>query len=186
MDLKPPNEELMLAYQKGDSRAFEIIYQRLSGNIYGYLRKRLQRRELVDECFQMVFAKLHKSRSQYDPTYSVEQWLYVIAKSTVFDHFRKQNREVEIEFETPVEDLQPPQDNNTPISPISQIANEEAKVPLNHLSAQQRKVVEWKVLDEISYEEIAKRLNQSEMNIRQIFSRSLKKLRLVAQKEGKL
>ncbi len=183
MNLNPSNEELMLAYQRGDSRAFEILYQRLSGKIYGYLGKRLQRRELVDECFQMVFAKLHKSRSQYDPTYSVEQWLYVIAKSTVFDHFRKQNREVKIESETPVENLEPPQDNN---ASISQISDEEAKLPLHHLSAQQRKVVEWKVLDEISYEEIAKRLDQSEMNIRQIFSRSLKKLRLVAQKEGKL
>ena len=196
MDPSPSNEECMLAYQKGDSKAFKILYDRISGRIYSYLRKRLQRQEFVDECFQMVFEKLHKSRSQYDPTYSVEQWMYVIAKSTILDHFRKQNRDIKIEDETLLENLETPHDANAlgsaPLS-ISSYASsstpdfhEERELPLGPLSPQQRKIVEWKVLDQISYEEIAKRLDQSEINIRQIFSRSLKKLRLLAQKEGKL
>jgi RNA polymerase sigma factor (sigma-70 family) len=52
-----------------------------------------------------------------------------------------------------------------------------------HLSAQQRQVVELKVFDELSYKEIAQRLVESESNIRQLFSRAIRKLKSIAKKE---
>lgn len=174
------DEKLMKAYQTGDAQAFETLYSRNAPKIYSYLCARLKRKELVDECFQMVFSKFHRMRHRYDSTYSVEQWLYVISKSTLIDHFRKEARGVPISSKNSIEELDIPSEE-------SLILEEQPDLPLDALTPQQKQVVQWRIMDEFSYEEIAKRLNESETNIRQIFSRAVKKLRsLVTQQGGQI
>lgn len=172
--------ELMKAYQMGDSGAFEILYHSHSTQVFTYLKRRLPKQELAEECFQLVFAKFHHSRHLYNPTYSVQQWIYVIARTTLTDFVRKQSREVPIHSETNIEEL--------PLSKVdidSVIENADTAVPLDSLPSQQRKVIELRVLDELSYKEIAELLGQSESNMRQAFGRGIKKLKsILNQKRG--
>lgn len=45
------------------------------------------------------------------------------------------------------------------------------------LSAEQKQVIEWRYLDDLTFEDIGKRLQKSEVGVRQILSRAVKKLR---------
>lgn len=164
------DEELMRRYASGDVSAFEELYRRHSGQVYGYLLKKLIRRQDADELHQAVFLKFHRSRHQYDPKFAVLQWLYVISKTAVVDFYRKEKRSVP----TAEYDLE-----NYPESPIqvSQASSHPALGSLVQLSDEQRRIVEWRHLDSLSFEEIAGKLGKSQVSVRQTLSRAMRKLR---------
>ncbi len=162
------DHELMQAYLNADESAFAVIYNRHSGKIYAYLKKKLNNRQEADEVFQKVFLKFHQSRKNYQAEYPVLQWLYVIAQTTMIDHFRSQNRQLKIE------DM-PLSQNDAP-----EALNHERDVGLlDQLPNEQRQVLEMRIIDELSYEQIAASLNRTEVSIRQTVSRALKKLRSI-------
>jgi RNA polymerase sigma-70 factor (ECF subfamily) len=162
------DEELMRAYQGGDAAAFTELYRRHSGRIYGYLGKRIRSREEADEVFQAIFFKVHRIRHHFDFKFPVTQWLYVITKTVLLDHFRKQGRSVPIEDGADLSQIEG-----------SRALNEETGLEvLELLNSEQRKVVEMRVFEEADYDLIAKQLGRNEAAVRQILSRALKKLRL--------
>lgn len=176
--MEPADEELMKNYQLGNSQAFDALYQRHARRVYGYLKRRLSRIEWVDECFQMTFSKFHRTRHLYDPNYSVEQWLFVIAKTTLMDQLRKQAREQAIQQDIEIEDLPDGLFASVPVyATVGPDLQNDTHISLDALTAQQQQVVQWRAVDELSYKEIATKLNQSEDSVRQIYSRSIKKLR---------
>lgn len=167
------DEELMLAFALEDNlRAFETLYKRLSPKVYGYLRLRLQNSEDVDEVFQKVFAKLHSKRSSYNQDYRVLQWIFVIAKSTLLDHLKSAKRKANLK--EAIKNSEPLSQNDTHSS-LSEQMNTNL---LKGLSTEAQAVVQLRVIDELEFDEISKLLGKSEASVRQILSRSIKKLRL--------
>lgn len=169
-------ETLMLEYQKGDTLAFEVLYRQVSPKLYGYLLKKISREE-ADDVFQKTFLKIHRFRDQYDPQYRFEQWLFVIARSVLLDHLKQKKRGVMGMIDSTIETIE---EIAAPVSQTADVAaytSQGDAVSLNLLSEQQRQIVELRVSDDLSYREIANRLKQSETNVRQIFSRAIKKLR---------
>ncbi len=167
------DEELMSAYITGDEAAFAVIYDRYSGKIYSFLQKKLKAREETDEVFQKVFLKFHSTRKNYNSSYPLLQWLYVVARTSLLDHFRSLNRQIKTD-EMPI-DL-----NLLELSQESHqgTLSEEREVEiLNSLSAHQRQIVEMRFIDDLTYEEISEALNKSQDSIRQTISRAFKKIR---------
>ena len=164
-------ESLMKAYVLGDDlSAFEKLYRQLSPKVYGYLKLRLSKKEDVDEVFQKTFAKFHSSRQHYDPKYPVLQWLFVIARSTLLDHLKSDNRKENLKSKVLFENL-------SQTEGVPSLSHQMASMKLKSLGPDAQEIVNLRVVDELSFEEIANRLGKSETNIRQILSRSLKKLR---------
>lgn len=167
------DEDLMRAYQLGDPAAFDRLYRRYCGQVYAYLCKRTKSKEQADEVFQATFLKVHRIRSRFNNNYKFSQWLFVIAKSSLIDHFRKLGRSLEIAEEVQVEDIPMSQPDTSPT--LSSV--EETEAILGKLPSEQKKVLEMRIFDELPYDEIARKLGRSEVSIRQIYSRSIRKLR---------
>lgn len=163
----------MKAYQMGDYAAFQKLHERHSGRIFSYLRNRIHRKEVVEEVYQMVFMKLHKSKESYDPTYPFIQWLFVLTKSVLLDYWRKQTHQVDVLSKNPESSFELPQDTTWE----RKEKTERALPALEALSPMEQEVVNLRVINELSYQEIARRMNQSQENVRQIVSRTLNKLR---------
>ncbi len=159
------DEELMTAYQAGDASAFEILFQRHSGKVYGFLVGRIRDRMEAQDVLQTTFLKLHQSRQKYDPRFPFLPWLFTICKNVMIDHFRKAKRRMEILDEEKVA--------GTAAEPAPEISVPE----LQGLSLQQRSAIELRFQYELSFEEIAERLQTSSLNVRQLISRGLKKIR---------
>lgn len=170
--VEPSDEQLMKIYLSGDASAFDALYRRHSRRIYSYLIKRLSRIQDAEEIHQAVFFKFHRCRDQYDSKYPVLQWLFVISKTTLFDFFRKQGRQVP-EWEGTKEEIK--SFENLPTEENASAAG--ATVSLDGLSVTQKNAVQWRFLDDLTYEEIAGRLGKSETSARQTVSRAIRTLR---------
>lgn len=165
------DEELMRLYQDANEEAFNILYRRHSGRVFGFLRSRLSSAQAANDVFQASFLKLHRSRDQYDPSFPFSPWLFTVVRTSLLDWHKKQV------IAGPV--LSSDENTASPVSEKSAPA-----VDLSSLSPTQRSVVELRYVEELSFEEIAKRLEVSPANARQILSRSLKSLRAVFGKGG--
>ena len=78
--------ELMVLYQGGDIEAFNCLYDKYKSQVYGYLQKREEKRTEVDEIFQDVFLRLHRSRSRYKGEFPFEPWLFAVVRNSLVDH----------------------------------------------------------------------------------------------------
>lgn len=170
----------MLAYQDGDSKAFEVLYDRVADRLYGYLRRRLSSPELVDDVFQNTFSKLHQVRLQYRPPLPVLPWLFTICRTVLIDSVRVQERRRE--------NL----DDMSAFSAVEERGNHEqvrssdlldGLAGRKTLPAAQRQALELRFQDDLSFEQIAERLKTSPANARQLISRGVQRLRSFVKKE---
>jgi RNA polymerase sigma-70 factor (ECF subfamily) len=157
------NEELMLAYARGDESSFELLFDRIKHRVYGYVAKNLSKASEREDVCQNIFLKLHQNKERYSSKYPFEAWLFVIARSVLYDHLRKNKK---VSFEE-LNDFMAIEINSDQVEALN----------LESLNEKAKKVMELRYFEEKSFEEIADLINTSSTNIRQIISRSLKFLR---------
>lgn len=165
------DEELMIFYQDGNQNAFQEIYRRHSRKVYGYLKRRIREAELVDDIFQATFLKLHTSKERFDPSLPFTPWLFTVCRSVMIDTLRKKKVQITT---THWEDLE-----NEPEDPQALSAsNSTNELPdLSELPESQQKVIELRYAEDLSFEEIALKLQTSPTNVRQLVSRGVRKLK---------
>jgi RNA polymerase sigma-70 factor (ECF subfamily) len=78
----------MMRYAGGDLGAFEQLYGRHKGRLFGYLLRACANRDVAGELFQDVWAKVVAARDRYVPSGSFGGWLYRLAHNRLMDHFR--------------------------------------------------------------------------------------------------
>ncbi|WII71801.1 sigma-70 family RNA polymerase sigma factor [Bdellovibrio sp. 22V] len=167
------DEELLLKLAGGDFKALDDLYLRHSARILSYSLKRGLSRERAEDLLQIVFLQLHRKKHLYDPRHSALAWIYVITRSELKDY---KNREIK-DFSEWDDSLS----QTEPSHPINE-AKEEASALLKELKPREQEVMKLRYLDELEYNEIAEILKESESNIRQIVSRSLRLLRGLGKK----
>ena len=164
------DEELMSLYQGGDFASFEILYGRHSGRVFEYLKKRIPL-EPAQDLLQEIFEKLHKSRAKYNPQYPFLPWLFAISRNALMDFYKLSETKLvraAIASEQIIEQLAP--QTNTSSAPDISLA-------LGELPTSQKRAIELRYLQDWSFEQIAKDMNTSQENARQLISRGVKKLR---------
>ena len=160
------DKELMLKYKDGDHMAFNALYFRHKDKVYSYLSKRLHSKNEIEDLFQKVFTKFHKSRQQYLEKYEVLPWIYTITRSEFLD-FIKKKKIKEVEFLEKDYISESTMDNN-----FIDISSEKI------LTKKEKKALTERYHRDKDFSEIASILNTSEVNIRKIISRGIKKLRM--------
>ena len=165
------NETLLARYRNADIKAFEIFYSRNKNIIYNFLYTKLGRQELVDEAFQETFISVHRHIVKYDPKQSAMSWVFSIARNAAIDVYRKINK-----FEDHIESIQGYSDDLSGAEETV-TAREELLQLLQSLPLEEQQLIKSRYLDGQSYQEIAQQLRQSPANVRQRFSRLLRKIR---------
>jgi len=83
------DEELMVAFQGGDARAFEELIRRHQNGVYNFIVRFLGNREVAEEVFQEAFFKVHQAVDRYLPNGKFTTWLYTIVRNLCVDTFRR-------------------------------------------------------------------------------------------------
>ncbi|MFS4461083.1 RNA polymerase sigma factor [Bdellovibrio sp. HCB2-146] len=166
------DEELLNLLADGDPKALDVLYLRHSGRVLSYALKRGLTRDQSEDLLQIVFMQVYRKKHLYNAKYSALAWIYVISRSELKDY---RNRELKNFAELPLDLSQ-----NDDLTPIK----EETEELLGQLKGREQEVIRLRYLDELEYKEIAEVLNESESNIRQIVSRSLKFLKGLSAKKG--
>jgi RNA polymerase sigma factor (sigma-70 family) len=94
-----PDEELMLAYARGDAAAFDALYLRHESALYRFVRRLLGAplAAQADEVFQETWMRIVASRASFLPQGAAwRTWAFTIAHNAAMDRLRVSGREVSV------------------------------------------------------------------------------------------
>lgn len=177
MDTKKKQEEsgLMTLLANDSEHAFKLLYDRYSNRIYKLSIRYLKSPVLAQEVVQDVFLKLWFERKNMKIDMPVEAWLITVAKNKLINQFKKLTREwnrcrsYHAEISTNKSDAE------------AKLMNAEFKKQLNfminRLPQMQKKVYHFAKEEELSYGEIAARLNISPFTVKTHMARALENIR---------
>ncbi len=81
--------QLLQRYVAGDEGAFQELVRQYKDSVYGFLRRFLNDRDLVDDVFQETFMQLYVSRDAFDQSKPLRPWLFTIAANKAKDALRR-------------------------------------------------------------------------------------------------
>ncbi len=108
------DEALMLAYQRGDSGAFESLYYRHKDGLFTFLYRSCARRAIVEELAQDAWFAVVNGAQEYRAEARFKTWLYQIARNRLYDFWRRRDNThqgLEAAPESATEDPETPADD---------------------------------------------------------------------------
>jgi RNA polymerase sigma-70 factor, ECF subfamily len=81
--------QLMLAYARGEMRAFESLYSRHRAALYRYLMRQARDTEIANDLFQEVWSRVIVNRARYEPRAKFRTFLFTLAHNCFIDHCRR-------------------------------------------------------------------------------------------------
>ena len=132
-------------YKNGDVKAFEQLYERLSGGLFNYCVRLLGDWHRAEDVLVETFTKF--ARSDLDERRNLRAWLYRVATNACYSLFRKRKTEARC-FE-----LQLAEVSGNPGPDFT----EDLRVQrfLNQLPGHQRIVIALKFYEQMTYRDIA-------------------------------
>jgi RNA polymerase sigma-70 factor (ECF subfamily) len=167
--------------------AFTVLYRRHAEDLLRYFARRTLDPEAAAELTAETFAQAFASRSSYrDTGANGVAWIYGVARHQLGRFFRsgRVDRAARRRLGMPERDL-PPADYER-IEDLVDFAPIRGAIAeaLESLAREQRDALRYRVIEQLGYPEVARRLGCSETNARQRVSRGLRRLALVLQEQG--
>lgn len=81
--------QLMLAYGRGEMRAFETLYSRHRAALYRYLMRQAHDTEITNDLFQEVWSRVIVNRARYEARAKFRTFLFTLAHNCFIDHCRR-------------------------------------------------------------------------------------------------
>ncbi len=95
---KQTDSDLLVRYMAGDEDAFQELVNRYKNPLYAFLKRFLNRQELVEDVFQETFLQLYMSKEKFDTSRPLRPWLFTIAANKAKDALRKMQRHAAMEL----------------------------------------------------------------------------------------
>jgi len=171
----------------GDQRAFELLVSRYHRPLVRCIQGFLKDDEQVNDVLQHVFLQLYVSLPVLLRNVSLRSWLFQVARNRCLDELRKRRRRAEILFSTlewkyREEELSPIEAIPDPEPLPEEVAE---RIDLQYslqqamfsLSPKCRSIVRLHCFRQLSFSEVARRLNIPENTVKTYYYRSLPRLR---------
>jgi RNA polymerase sigma-70 factor (ECF subfamily) len=138
------DEALMLDFQAGSRPAFEELFERYRGPLYGFFRRRLNGDQRAEDLTQETFLAVIRGANRYTPSALLRTYLYGIAMNLLAAERRKQFRD------SPPGEIAP--EPATREAPDSVLWIRQA---LEKLDDSEREILMLREYEQLSYAEIA-------------------------------
>ena len=176
IDNDDSDENLMLAYQTGNQKAFACLYQRYRQTLFAYLVKTLGQKNQAEEVYQEIWLSLIRQRERYTVSASFRTYIFCIAHSRVLDFYRQQgklaaNDSLDDDFDIAACAYDEPHSQLE-----EQRLLERLQFCLQQLPDEQRAVMVLKLESELSLQAIAEQLNVAFEALKSRFRYAQKKL----------
>lgn len=130
---------------------------------------------IAEELLQDLFMKIWQKRELIDPNQSFKAYLYRIGEHIVSDHFRKLAREIKVERELNINELEFGDYNEE--GPQTEVVQKIINEAIETLPAQQKAIFKLCKIEGKSYEEVSKLLGISHATINTHISRASKRVK---------
>jgi RNA polymerase sigma-70 factor (ECF subfamily) len=167
----PDDKNLIIRIQNGDSKAFEMLYNRYADRLYSFLLYQVGK-HMADDLFQDVMIKVQRHLLKFNPDGNFRAWLIKIAINKIRDHHRKINRMKKIfrlhtndgsesEIVHDVSEMEVTDSIDVPQELVNSEISAILTTVIQKLPENQREVVNLHYLMELSFREIAEILDCS-------------------------
>lgn len=173
--------ELLSRAKSGETIAFNEFFSELYTPVYRYLLIRLKHKETAEDCAQITFSKVFQNIQRIEETAtSPLQYLFTVARNTLIDEKRKK------QAETMPDELWGTfiSEENTEKTVENQLLFVSILESLEEFEAEEKDLLTFRLLENLSHAEIAEMLEKSDVSVRKAFSRALEKLRVSLKNKG--
>ncbi len=171
----PIEADLLAKAQRGNLFAFEEIVKRYQRRVYAMAYRIVRRHDVADDVAQEAFIRALNALASFDVARPFGPWICRIAANLAVNHTRSPEAR---------EDPLPEGHGETPAhspGPLEGVLEDEARgvlaAAMERLPAEQRAVFVLRVVEELSYKEIADALDISIGTVMSRLSRAREKLR---------
>ncbi|MHC4224213.1 MAG: RNA polymerase sigma factor [Planctomycetota bacterium] len=145
--------------------AFETYYRDIRPGLLRFVSARVRDPHGARDLVQEVYAKAFRARDRFDPKRSFSSWIYAIARNSCVDYLRRRVRDP-LSAVAPNAPSAPPELDSLPdrrsVDPAHAAAQkdliEAVRKELARLPDHRRAAVEMKILEGLTYREIAEAL----------------------------
>lgn len=166
---------ILAKLKAGDQAAFGHFYNQYHLQLHHRILHLVRQEIVAEELLQELFLKVWQKRHLIDPDQPFKAYLYRIAANMIADHYRQLARQLKIERNTDISELQL-EDGNGETFP-KDLALKAINEAMHTLSEQQRTVFTLSKIEGKSYQEISRQLNISNATIHTHLSRAVKHIR---------
>lgn len=154
------DEDLVVSYAEGNNSAFDVLLNRYKGSVHSYIYFIVRNKELTEDLFQETFVKVITTIKQgrYTDNGKFKAWIMRIAHNLIIDNFRQErnenlisNDEVEVDLFNNMKLC----DHTIEEKLVKQQVLEDVRRLIGFLPETQRKVLEMRFYQDMSFKEIA-------------------------------
>jgi RNA polymerase sigma-70 factor (ECF subfamily) len=157
----------------GDQAAWDAIVRQHWRKVFNVAYKFVGRHEEAEDLTQDIFLKIFKALHTFDRRANFQTWIISISRNLCIDHYRSVRKERQtIARDVDSTDLQPASTDRGPYAVAEhQDLRELLRVALGKLAPTLRTAVVLRDLQELSYQEIAERLELPEGTVKSRINR---------------
>lgn len=177
--------ELVKLCQKGDTVAFERLFQMYRDRVYGVAYKMVNNQEDALDLTQEIFLKVYQKIDKFNFKSSFSTWLYRLAMNVCIDELRKRKPDTEYSIDDSLRQMS--SDSDTPEEEA--ISNEREEIlwkAINSLKEKERMIIILRDMEGLSYNEIAETLKCSLGRVKSRIHEARNKLKSVLQENAGL
>lgn len=168
---RQPDVDLVRRAQQGDRAAFAELFELLHSPVLGYVYHLVGDAATAEDVAQDAFVRAHERIEQLGPPYDFKSWVYRIAGNLAMDHLRGSRRIVDLEEPLPMDE---PPTTRRPLE--RKVQREETRRSVREtlagLPASYRQALVLRELNGLSYDEVARALECTYENARQLVHRA--------------
>src|SRR5215213_2108306 len=96
------DEDLMVMYQKGEVRAFEVLLSRHRKPVFNFILRYVGDKETAEDLLQETFMRVIKGADAYKRQAKFTTWLYTIARNLCVDQTRRRKHRKYASLDAPM------------------------------------------------------------------------------------
>lgn len=181
------DEDLMVRYQQGEVRAFEILLGRHRKSVFNFILRYVGDKETAEDLLQETFMRVIKGADAYKRQAKFTTWLYTIARNLCVDQTRRRKHRRHASLDAP---MAADDDSGTllDVIPGSEMASDRKSVnkqlyqrlqgAIGALSEEQREVFLMREFLDMPFKQIADVVGVPENTVKSRMRYALEKLRL--------
>ena len=181
------DEGLMLRYQNGDVRAFEILLTKHRKPVFNFILRYVGEKAQAEDLLQEVFLRVIKGADSYQKQAKFTTWLYTIARNLCVDNSRRGKHRKAYSLDVPMEqdgkeggtllDVVADKAAGTDRKVISKELHGRLHAAIGKLSEDQREVFLMREFLDMPFREIADVVGCPENTVKSRMRYALEKLR---------
>lgn len=188
MSTDDADEDLMVRYQRGEVRAFEVLLSRHRKPVYNFILRFVGDKETAEDLLQEAFMRVIKGAEAYKRQAKFTTWLYTIARNLCVDQTRRRKHRKHASLDAPMDASGDDSGTLLDVIASNEMASDRKSVnkqlhatmqrAIEGLSEEQREVFLMREFLDMPFKQIADVVGVPENTVKSRMRYALEKLRL--------